>query len=124
VKHSKRYYSFIDLAPFDRVWKELNLDDDEHAALEDEILTDPERFPVMRGTDGLRKMRFAPRSWNTGKSGALRVLYVVFAIHGTVLLVTAYTKSEKVNLTAAEKQTINDLIGRSEQILASGVHKK
>lgn len=119
MANEKRYLSFVDLAPFDRAWKQLGLDDDDHAALEEQILAAPTRHPIIRGTEGLRKIRFSPRSWNTGKSGAIRVLYVIFAVHGTILLVTAYPKNEKSTLTAAETRTINDLIRRAGSALGT-----
>ncbi len=116
----KRYLSFVDLAPFDRAWKQLGLDDGDHAALEELILSAPTRYPIIRGTEGLRKIRFAPQSWNTGKSGAIRVLYVVFVAYGTILLVTAYSKNEKATLTAVETRAINELIRRAGSQLGRG----
>lgn len=115
----KRFRSFIDTASFDKAWKQLGLNDEEHAVLEDAILIDPTRHPVIAGTDGLRKMRYAPRSWSTGKSGAIRVCYVYFPQHGTIILVTAYAKHQKDDLTAAEKHAINQAIARVERGLAN-----
>jgi hypothetical protein len=63
----------------------------------------PERGAVMQGTGGLRKIRFAPPSWHTGKSGAARVCYVIFAEVAYCHLMAIFAKSEKPNLTAAEK---------------------
>ena len=54
----------------------------------------------------MRKVRFAPPSWNTGKSGAARVCYAVFASIGTVYLLTLFAKSEKANLSDADKATL------------------
>ncbi len=113
----KKYLSFIDLAPFDKAWKHLRLNDDDHAALENLILESPKSHPVVAGTMGLRKIRFAARSWDTGKRGSLRVAYVVFEVHRTIVLVTAYPKNVKDNLTATDRRAINDLITRIDRAL-------
>jgi len=113
----KKYYSFIDSGSFDRRWKALGLDDDEHAALEDAILADPLRPPVVAGTDGLRKIRFAPRRWKAGKRGAVRVCYVFYPRHNTIALLMAYGKNEKDDLAAAEKRELNQAIQRIDQAL-------
>lgn len=67
----------------------------------------------MAGTGGLRKMRFAPPSWHTGKSGAARVCYVVVDGAAVVYLLLIFPKNEKANLTAVERayfrQRIADL---------------
>jgi hypothetical protein len=54
----------------------MRLRDEDLQALEIALMEDPEAGDVMRGTGGLRKIRFAPPSWSMGKSGALRVCYV------------------------------------------------
>ncbi len=61
----------------------------------------PEAGAVMAGTAGLRKVRFAPPSWHTGKSGTSRVCCTLFP--ETVMLVTLFAKNEKDNLTKDER---------------------
>jgi hypothetical protein len=119
VATQKRYLSFIDLTPFADAWVDLGLDDDQHAALEDEILEDPIRHPVVSGTGGLRKMRFVPPGWPSGKRGALRVCYVCFPEHGTIVLVAVYRKNVKDNLDPSEKRAIADAIRRLDKSLAN-----
>ena len=105
--------NFVELRPFTRRWRELNLDDEgDLAALQLQIMRAPTSAPVIRGTAGLRKMRFAPPSWKTGKSGALRVAHVYFPDFGVVLLAAVYPKNVKADLTAAEKARINAAINR------------
>ncbi len=48
----------------------------------------------------------------SGKSGGARVCYAFFPHHGKVLLVTAFGKSEKVNLSTSEKRELADLLKR------------
>jgi hypothetical protein len=97
------------------------LTDEDALALEMAILQRPKGFPVVQGTGGLRKMRFAPPKWRKGKRGAVRVGYAYLEQYGTVLLVIAYPKTEKDDLTPNERKTIRRLLARVEQEFARGV---
>jgi hypothetical protein len=107
---------FVQLTPFARGWEGLGLNSDEDlAALEIMLMLNPAGCPVVQGTGGLRKARFAPARWKTGKSGAVRVGYVYLQEHGTILLVIAYSKDEKDELTPDEKKAIRRLIRQIEE---------
>lgn len=112
---------FVHLPPFVRAWKDLRLDDEDLQALEIMIMLNPTRHPVVQGTGGLRKLRFAPARWGTGKSGAARIGYVYLQEHGTVLLAIAYSKDEKDDLTPDEKGTIRGLIQEIEMEFRNGL---
>jgi hypothetical protein len=71
----------------------------------------------MAGTGGVRKIRFAPPSWNTGKSGATRVCYAMFTIVDTVYLLTMFRKNQQENLTAGEKAEIKAWMDRTKEWL-------
>ena len=47
---------------------------------------------------------------NGGKSGCVRVCYVDFVIEETIYLITVYAKSEKDNLSYAERNEIKKMI--------------
>jgi hypothetical protein len=53
----------------------MGLNDRDRRRLENEITDNPQIGAVMRGTGGLRKMRFSFEG--KGKSGSSRVLYVI-----------------------------------------------
>lgn len=109
---------FIELRQFTEGWDDLGLDDeDDLTALQLMIMVGPKKHPVISGTGGLRKMRFAPDHWNAGKRGAARVCYVYFQEYGIVLLAIAYGKNEKDDLKAAEKKAIAKLIVEIEKEL-------
>lgn len=112
---------FIELKPFTDSWRNLRLDDDDLLALQLLIMLNPTGSPVVEKTGGLRKLRFAPARWHTGKSGAARIGYVYLQEYGTVLLVIAYTKNDKDDLTPGEKQAIRRLIQRIENEFESGM---
>lgn len=109
---------FIELRDFSESWERLGLDADDLLALQDAIMAGPQRPPVIPGTGGLRKIRFAPPSRNVGKRGAIRVCYVYFADPGLILLMLAYSKTEKDTLTPAEKTGIRDYIARQAAAFA------
>jgi hypothetical protein len=103
---------FVELHGFSDDLKRLDLNDDDLHALQVLIMVDPHRAPVIAGTGGLRKLRFAPARWRTGKSGAARVCYVYLEEWKTVLLVTVYSKDEQDDIPAAQRAAYRKLIGR------------
>lgn len=100
--------AFIELPLFRSKWSGLGLNEEDLRRLQEEILSDPKVGSVMKGTGGVRKMRFAFE--HSGKSGGVRVIYVDFEIHEKVFLLTAYAKNEKDNLTEAERNELRLLI--------------
>jgi hypothetical protein len=115
---------FVELDEFADDWKCLGLDDEEDMwALSAAIMVSPEGPPVIRGTGGLRKLRFAPADWSTGKRGAVRVCYVYFPQYFIVLLCAAYSHLEKDNLSAKEKAGIRQYISECQKWLSSRAYK-
>lgn len=101
---------FVQFAAFTRDWERLGLDDEALRALELEILKAPTRSPVIRGTGGLRKLRFAPPGSGRGKRGAYRVCYAHILEFGTVALVVAFGKNERDDLIPADRDAIAAVI--------------
>ena len=66
--------------------------------------------PVVRGTGGLRKLRFVEPGAARGKSGAFRVCYAVFPEFGTVALAVVFGKNEKDDLTTADRDAVAAII--------------
>lgn len=62
----------------------------------------------MRETGGVRKMRFAFE--DRGKSGSVRVIYIDFEVYEKIFLLTAYPKSEKDNLSKAERNEFRQIV--------------
>lgn len=101
---------------------DLGLGDEDLIKLQTELLADPKVGDVMRGTGGVRKMRFAFE--HRGKSGGVRVIYVDFEVYEKIYLLTAYTKNEKDNLTKDEQNEIKKLISILEQQLQDNSLKR
>lgn len=73
----------------------------EQEAVKVMIASDPTCGVVMRGTGGIRKVRFAPTG--RGKSGGTRVVYYYHSDVLPAFLLTIFAKGQKDNLTAAER---------------------
>ncbi len=106
---------FVMLPEFEKQWKKLGLSDDDLKRLQGELLKDPEAGDVVKGTGGMRKLRFAFE--HRGKSGSSRVAYVDFAYYEKIYLITAYSKNEKDNMSEAEQNEIKKLIKAFEKVL-------
>ncbi|MCL2053971.1 MAG: type II toxin-antitoxin system RelE/ParE family toxin [Oscillospiraceae bacterium] len=100
---------------FDKQWEKMGLTDNERRLLENEILCNPHLGAVIKGTSGLRKIRFAIEG--QGKRGGSRVLYIDFVVYRRVYLITAYPKNQKVDITADEKTLFNKLIEQTKKEL-------
>jgi hypothetical protein len=107
--------AFGQTSPFVADAKRLKLVDEDLQALETLLLERPDRGAVVAGAGGVRKVRFAPPSWNVGKSGASRVVYAYFAKVGQVYLLLAYGKDEQANLTPDEKAACREWVRRIEE---------
>lgn len=105
------------MAGFVEDWEGLRLDVEfDLLALQVAIMAHPKQGNVVKGTGGLRKLEFSPPQGlggkRRGKRNACRVCYVYFEEFHTVLLVIAYAKGRKEDLTADEKTGIKKAIQR------------
>ena len=103
---------FVELASFTEDWADLKLDDEELRAVEDEIARNPTRAPVVPGGGGARKLRRPDAQSGKGKSGGYRVLYAFLPVHGTILLIAAWPKSEREDLERHDYKVIGKIIER------------
>ena len=68
------------------------------------IAADPFVGAVIQGLKGVRKARF--RIGNRGKSGGGRAIYYVVMADNAVLMITAYAKAEKEDLSPDDRKAI------------------
>ena len=102
---TRKCLDFIESHGFQEEWTQLGLTDDDLQVLQKTILAQPTSGSVVKGTNGLRKLKFFPHS----KGGArrwMRVGYVHFPDVSMVLLVVVYAKNEQDDLSAADRKTI------------------
>lgn len=113
----KRWLHFVELDPFSAAWKRLRLADDDLRSLQLAIIAAPDKGAVVAGTGGVRKIRFAPSDWSTGKSGAVRVYYAFFPGHGLVALIFAHDKSQMENIAPSEKSKLKAVVAEIDRYL-------
>ncbi len=69
------------------------LNDDEYLGLQRFLLLNPDTGAIVRGTGGVRKLRWAIK--NKGKSSGIRVIYYWKNSENEIWMLTVYGKSEK-----------------------------
>jgi hypothetical protein len=79
-------------------------------AIQADLIADPERWPVVKGTGGARKGRIADPASSKGKSGSYRYLYLYLELRGQIYLLFLFAKSEQENLDADQTKLIANLI--------------
>lgn len=76
------------------------LTDDEYAALQNALTLNPDSGPVIPGSGGVRKIRWAAAG--RGKRGGYRVIYYLRRAHGVIWMLTMYPKNVAENISAHE----------------------
>ncbi len=76
--------------------------------LEESIAERPEAHPVIAGTGGVRKARWARPGM--GKRGGVRAVYYYRTSAGIVYMLDLYAKNEKADLTAADKRDLREIV--------------
>ena len=78
------------------------LKSDDQAAMEQAIAAHPEKHPVMPGTGGIRKARWAMQG--SGKSGGARVVYYYLVVGDQTHFLFIYAKNTQADLTADQRK--------------------
>lgn len=84
--------------------KRIRATDAEADAIDQLITANPGDGDVIEGLGGVRKLRFKLR--NKGKSGGGRAIYLLMIGDDLAILLTAYAKNEKSDLTPADRKAI------------------
>ena len=92
---------------YERAIRKL-LPEADRRAMEAAILTDPGAPPVIRGTGGLRKVRWAGSG--RGKRGGIRTIYFRDARSDSIYLLTAYAKADREDLSPADRKMLTRLV--------------
>jgi mRNA-degrading endonuclease RelE of RelBE toxin-antitoxin system len=96
---------FYELPAFANV-REDYLDDDAFKALQDALIANPDAGSIIRGTGGLRKMRWVDSRRNKGTRGGLRVIYYFKKADDQIWLFAVYDKDEADDLTPAQAKLL------------------
>ncbi|HEY9224542.1 MAG TPA: type II toxin-antitoxin system RelE/ParE family toxin [Variovorax sp.] len=86
------------------------LSDEEFTALQSEMMKNPEAGDVIKGTGGLRKLRFGDPARGKGKRGGLRVIYFWWDGGSQFWLFTLYNKDEMSDLNDKQKAALKKML--------------
>jgi hypothetical protein len=98
---------FIETPIFTRAIVAL-LDDEAYRLLQLALLQRPARGAVIRGSGGLRKLRWSIPG--QGKRGSLRIIYFWDEASATCYLLYAYPKNAQEDLTARQLRVLSRLV--------------
>ena len=101
-------FSFIETQLFTRLVKQY-LSDEQYAELQIALIANPELGPVIAGTGGVRKMRWAAPG--RGKRGGYRVIYYVRRPKGIIWMLTMYPKNVADSIPAPVLKEIRKELG-------------
>ena len=106
---------------YERAIRKL-LSEDDRREMEAVIAAAPSATPVIPGTGGIRKLRWAGSG--RGKRGGIRKIYFHHAgpgaiytgpstrghLHGAIYMLTAYAKAARDNLSTADRKALSRLV--------------
>jgi len=98
---------FVELTPFVR-FREEHWTDDELRDLQHFLMVTPTAGDVIRGTGGLRKLRWSASG--RGKRGGARVIYYLQISADRIYLVYGYVKAKQEDLTPQQLRVLAELM--------------
>jgi len=98
---------FFETSIFTRLIQKL-ISDKEYHLLQLQLSVRPESGDVIKGSGGIRKLRWAGSG--RGKRGGIRVIYYYFTEDDQIYMLYAYTKSKKDDLTADQVKQLKQLV--------------
>jgi len=84
------------------------LTDDDYRLLQHELVARPDVGNIIRGSGGLRKVRWA--ATGSGKRGGVRVIYYWAVDREIILMLLIYGKNEQDDLTAEQLRVLKGLV--------------
>jgi hypothetical protein len=91
-------------APYIRDLRRLKASVDDVEEMERTLAAQPFAGAMIQGLRGVRKARF--RIGNRGKSGGGRAIYYVLTVDNAIVMLAAYAKSKKEDLTPDDRKAI------------------
>lgn len=121
-------HTVSELKSFRRAAEAAGMSEEDIEEFVDHIAAHPDDGDEIVGTGGCRKVRFAIRGNNKGKSGGVRTITFYTGLDLPVFLITVFGKSQKVSLTKGERSglkkmteaIVNEYAGRVLPLAAAG----
>jgi hypothetical protein len=108
LDYNHRMLNTIAELPAYHSYAEKHLSLEERQAVIDYLAEHPKAGDLMRGTGGIRKLRWG--KGGRGKSGGVRIIYYFHDERIPLYLLTLFAKNEQANLTADERNTLASLV--------------
>jgi mRNA-degrading endonuclease RelE of RelBE toxin-antitoxin system len=84
------------------------LNEEEYRKLQNELILNPGKGKIIRGSGGLRKIRWSIPG--KGKSGGVRIIYYWVTIEEIILMLFIYSKNEQDDLTDEQLKILKSLV--------------
>ena len=98
---------FIETSIFTKILPNY-LSDDEYRGLQSYLLQKPDAGDLVRGSGGVRKVRWAPSG--KGKNGGVRAIYYWKKSEHEIWMLTTYSKSERASISGSVLKQIAEAI--------------
>ncbi len=102
---------FVELPPFER-HRASYLSDEGFRSLQRFLMNGPLAGDVIKGTGGLRKLRFSDAQRHKGKRSGIRVIYYFWLPGSQFWLFTVYGKDMQDDLSDTERKILRTLLER------------
>jgi hypothetical protein len=86
------------------------LSDNEYSELQGILVVNPEAGDLIKGTGGLRKLRWSQHRRGKGKRSGIRVIYYWYARGSLIYMLLAYSKDQRDDLSAKQKKLLTRLV--------------
>jgi len=106
---------------FDKEWKALGLSDDNLQRLQEHILQSPKSGTVIKGANGIRKLRWFGKSG--GKRGGIRVFYIDFEEYEITYLLFVISKTDEDDLDKEMRKNLGRLVVKLKQKISGDARK-
>jgi len=98
---------FVETPIFTRQVRDL-LSEDQYRNLQDELRKHPDAGPKIKGSGGLRKLRWAIEG--QGKSGGARIIYHWVVTQDRIFMVYMYPKSKQDDLSSEQLKALKKTV--------------
>ena len=98
---------FVETPIFTKRIKTL-LDGEDYRALQSALVLRPEQGTLIKGSGGLRKIRWALKG--QGKRGGIRVIFYWHPLEEIFYMLYAFSKRERDDLTTAQLRVLNRIV--------------
>lgn len=101
------WFEFVESKIFSKQVRELR--GEVLTRIQSDLVKNPARGVMVKGTHGVRKARVADPASSRGKSGSYRYLYLYLEHAGRIHLLYLFTKGEQADLSPQQKEIIGAL---------------